>query len=65
MRTENQRESDNVEGRRNEAGGGGEVLQPQQQPAERPPADDKDARFVSVVLADTIIATHLNPTACN
>lgn len=99
MRTDNQRESDNVEDRRNESGGGGggggirlplgggkglglgtiaiafvaswmlgispmtvlsllsggggEVMQTKQQPAERPPADDKDARFVSVVLADT------------
>mgnify|MGYP001565626419 FL=1 len=99
MRTDNQRESDNVEDRRNEtgggrgtggfrlplgggkglglgtiaiafvaswmlgispmtvlnllSGGGGEVMQTQQQPAERLPADDKDARFVSVVLADT------------
>ena len=33
--------------------GGGEAPQSQQAPAERPPADDQMARFVSVVLADT------------
>jgi uncharacterized protein len=99
MRTDNERESDNIEDRRNETGGGGgggfgglplgggrglglgtiaiafvaswmlginpmtvlsllsggdgEVAQTQQAPAAKPPADDKDARFVSVVLADT------------
>lgn len=100
MRTDNERESDNIEDRRNETGGGGggggfrlplgggkglglgtiaiafvaswmlginpmtvlsllsgggggEVMQTQQAPAAKPPADDKDARFVSVVLADT------------
>lgn len=99
MRTDNERESDNIEDRRNETGGGGgggfgglplgggrglglgtiaiafvaswmlginpmtvlsllsgggsEVAQTQQAPVTKPPADDKDARFVSVVLADT------------
>ena len=33
--------------------GGGEAPQSQQAPAQRPPADDQMARFVSVVLADT------------
>lgn len=91
MRTDNERESDNVEDRRVEGGGGGfsvgggrglglgtivvalvaswalgvnpmTVLnllsgggapQTQSTPAHQPPANDKDARFVSVVLADT------------
>jgi predicted metalloprotease len=35
------------------SGGGGPAPQVQQAPAERPPADDQLARFVSVVLADT------------
>ncbi|MGY4830072.1 KPN_02809 family neutral zinc metallopeptidase [Sphaerotilaceae bacterium SBD11-9] len=35
------------------SGGGGGAPQVQQAPAGRPPADDKLARFVSVVLADT------------
>ncbi|HET7792313.1 MAG TPA: neutral zinc metallopeptidase [Rhizobacter sp.] len=35
------------------SGGGGPAPQVQQAPAHRPPADDKLARFVSVVLADT------------
>ena len=34
-------------------GGGGQVAQTQQAPAQRPPADDQMAKFVSVVLADT------------
>ncbi|GKT20380.1 neutral zinc metallopeptidase [Acidovorax sp. SUPP3334] len=35
------------------SGGGGPPAQVQQAPAHRPPADDKMARFVSTVLADT------------
>ena len=35
------------------SGGGGPAPQVQQAPAHRPPADDKMAKFVSVVLADT------------
>jgi predicted metalloprotease len=35
------------------SGGGGEIAQTQQAPAAKPPADDQDARFVSIVLADT------------
>jgi predicted metalloprotease len=35
------------------SGGGGPAPQVQQAPAQRPPADDQLARFVSVVLADT------------
>ena len=35
------------------SGGGGVVEQVQQAPAQRPPADDRMARFVSTVLADT------------
>ena len=35
------------------SGGGGAVEQVQQAPAQRPPADDPMARFVSTVLADT------------
>jgi predicted metalloprotease len=35
------------------SGGGGEVLQTQQAPAVKPPANDQDAKFVSIVLADT------------
>ncbi|MEO8153317.1 MAG: neutral zinc metallopeptidase [Rhizobacter sp.] len=35
------------------SGGGGPAPQVQQAPAHRPPADDKLAKFVSVVLADT------------
>lgn len=35
------------------SGGGGPAPQVQQAPAQRPPADDQMARFVSVVLADT------------
>lgn len=93
MRTDNERESDNIEDRRGEGGGGGgfslgggrnlgigtivvafvaswalgmnpmTVLsllsggggapQTQSAPAHQPPANDKDARFVSIVLADT------------
>ncbi len=34
-------------------GGGGQMVQTQQAPAQRPPADDQMARFVSTVLADT------------
>jgi predicted metalloprotease len=34
-------------------GGGGAPQVSQQAPAQRPPADDRDAKFVSVVLADT------------
>lgn len=87
MRTDNERESDNIEDRRGggfSGGGGGKGLglgtivvalvaswvlgvnpmtvlnmlsggapQTQSAPTHQPPADDKDARFVSVVLADT------------
>jgi predicted metalloprotease len=35
------------------SGGGGPAPQVQQAPAHRPPADDRSAKFVSVVLADT------------
>jgi predicted metalloprotease len=35
------------------SGGGGPAPQVQQAPAHRPPADDRGAKFVSVVLADT------------
>ncbi|MEI6724007.1 MAG: neutral zinc metallopeptidase, partial [Betaproteobacteria bacterium] len=34
-------------------GGGAPVVQRQQQPAHAPPKDDRQARFVSLVLADT------------
>ncbi len=34
-------------------GDGGQMVQTQQAPAQRPPADDQMAKFVSVVLADT------------
>jgi predicted metalloprotease len=34
-------------------GGGGQVQQQQQGPAPKPPANDRDAKFVSTVLADT------------
>ncbi len=90
MRTDNQRESDNVEDRRGDGGGGfsigsgrglslgtivvafvaswalglnpmtvlnllsgGGVPQSQSVPAHKPAANDADARFVSIVLADT------------
>ncbi len=35
------------------SGGGGSTPQTQQAPAQRPPADDHMAKFVSTVLADT------------
>ena len=53
MKWEGNRESDNVEDRRDGGGGGAPPAQVQQAPAQRPPADDKMARFVSTVLADT------------
>ncbi|MGB8516545.1 MAG: neutral zinc metallopeptidase, partial [Gallionella sp.] len=92
MRTEDQRESDNIEDRRGDDGGGGGFSlgggrnlgigtivvafvasyflgvnpmtmlsllsgggapQTQSAPAHQPPANDKEARFVSIVLADT------------
>ena len=57
MKWDGERQSDNVEDRRDAgpSGGGGmpDSAVVQQAPAQRPPADDRMASFVSTVLADT------------